>query len=93
MSVGYQIFNLQAEWDTHEDSINTLLGVPALGCTGYRVKIKSFSESKWAGTVTQILVDACASMTPAERLVYYDDAALQTPEYMNDPANGWVPSD
>ena len=88
-SIGYQIFNTEVEFDTHETSINTLLGIPSLGCTTYREKIKHYTLNQWAGTVTHLLVDACASMTPEERLVYYDDANLKTPQYLND--NGWFP--
>ena len=89
-SIGYQIFNTESDFDTHEISINTLLVIPQLGCTTYREKIKHLTLNQWAGTVTQILVDACAAMTPAERLVYYDDNDLKTPAYLD--SNGWFPT-
>ena len=89
-SIGYQIFNTEVEFDTHETSINTLLNIPQLGCTTYREKIKHLTLNEWAGTVTQLLVDACASMTPSERLVYYDENNLVTGQYLDD--NGWFPT-
>jgi len=88
-SIGYQIFLLEQEWDDHETRIKTLLNIPQRGCCGYREKLKSYTEEKWCGTVTQMLVDVCASMSPAERLLYYDENNLVTPEYLNE--NGWFP--
>lgn len=89
-SIGYQVFLTESDFDTHETSIKTLLNIPQLGCTTYREKIKHLTLSEWAGTVTQQLVDACVLMTPTDRLVYYDDANLVTPVYLE--TNGWFPT-
>ncbi len=92
MSTGYQIFSLETDFDTKSTAIDGLFGFPtASGDTiCYREKIKSDSEELWAGVVKQDLVDACASMTPSERLVFYDDSDLKDAAYLD--ANGWFPT-
>lgn len=87
--VGYQIFNTENDFDTKTNSINVLLSIPGPGRLDYREKIKHFTQALWAGTVHQDLVDSCASMTPSERLSYYDEFNLKTPQYLDD--NGWFP--
>jgi len=93
MSIGYQIFSTEAEFDTKEMAICALLSIPNISTktTGYREKIKHYSQELWCGTVEDTLVQACANMTPSERLVYYDPENLVSIQYLTD--NGWFPPD
>ncbi len=92
-TTGYEIFTVEDNWKDKSDAIDGLFGYPdaSKGTICYREKIKSYSEEKWAGAVDQTLVDACASMTPTERAVFYDDSDLKDAAYLD--ANGWFPPD
>ena len=87
----YEIFTVEADGITKNDSIDSLFGYPNVGTKTdrYRILIKKYDEDLWAGIVNTNLTDACSEMTPAERAVYYDDSDLKNDQYLID--NNWFP--
>jgi len=87
----YEIFTTEGALNTKSTAIDILLGYPnaATKTDRYRDVLKHDILSSWAGVVDQNLVDACASMTPTDRLQYYDDTDLKDRQYLID--NGWFP--
>lgn len=85
----FEIFTVEQDGLTKNSSINTLLGYPdeETKTERYRELIKKYNQSEWAGVVDDDLVNACASMTPSERAVYYDDSDLKTYQWLID--NNW----
>ncbi len=93
-STGYQIFTTldgPESFNEKSEAIDVLFDLPSPnGNECYRETIKHQSEDLWAGAVSQDLVDKCASMTPSERLVFYNDATLVDAAYLD--ANDWIPT-
>ena len=87
--IGYEVFGTEDEWNTHESSIKTLLGVPCRGTTGYRDKISHPTSGEYAGTVESKLVDATASLSDADCVQYYDRNNLVAGQNLTD--DGWWP--
>lgn len=92
-SIGYQIFTTENEADEKEAAIRSLLGIPNISTktTKYVKKIKHYNQDLWYRVVENVLVAACANMTPSERLAYYDSDNLKTAQYLID--KGWFPPD
>ena len=91
MAKNYEIFLTESAMDTKTASINTLLNYPDPLCKTetYRKGLLKYQGSDWAAAVDDKLVAACASMTPAERAVYYDDSDLKAYQWLVD--NNWFP--
>ena len=89
MTNQYEIFTVEADGDTKDTAINTLLGYPdpSIKTDRYRILIKHYTQNLWAGVVNDQLTNACSSMTPAQRAVYYNDSDLKTYQYLVD--NSW----
>lgn len=87
--VQYEIFTVEADGIAKNSAIDTLFGYPnpATKTDRYRILIKKYDANLWAGIVNTKLTDACSSMTPAERAVYYDDSDLKNDQYLIN--NGW----
>jgi hypothetical protein len=83
--IRYEIFNGGYEVGLEKTArINALLGYPKGKTLRYRNIFPDDLGVVWAGGVDKILVDACANMTPEERILYYDDSDLKTYQFMED---------
>lgn len=91
--IGYEIFNNNTELEIKNHAIDQLLGYPDIETETYRYrpydKIQKYEGTQWAGIVDNNLINACAEMTPEERLQYYDDSDLKSPQWLKD--NNWFP--
>lgn len=87
----YEIFGTEEAGNTKTSAIDTLLGYPnsPTKTDNYRGLIKKYNVSSWVGDVDQRLINACASMTPSDRLLHYQDSDLKDYQWMVD--NGWFP--
>jgi len=87
----FEIFSTEVDLNTKSSAIDVLLGYPNTPnkTTMYRCGLEKYQSTDWVGCVDDNLVDACASMTPAQRLQYYDDSDLKTPQWLVD--NNWYP--
>ena len=92
--VQYEIFTIEINGIAKNDAIDSLFEYPnpATETDRYRGTsddplIKKYDANLWAGIVNTHLTDACASMTPAERAIYYNDSDLKNDQYLID--NGW----
>ena len=87
----YEIFTTESDLNNKSTAIDVLLGYPNVTTETerYRIGFKHHTENLWVGVVDKMLVNACSSMTPTDRLIYYDDSDLKDSQYLID--NGWFP--
>lgn len=83
MSTLYEIFNTEAEANTKNTKIDTLLGYPN-GAQIYRKNIQhqNTSDQRVAAIVGAELIEACAGMMVEDRLKYYDSDNLVDMEFL-----------